>query len=177
MMTKVLIDYSQIHLQENIPLNEEELNRIAIHKRDFYKDFSGVVIAVIMIVMIMAGYFLKNEFKNFKYYHYLLFIGVAVALYLFFLLMHWLLCQYFKGRWKKDIKNGKNRLESIIISKHKTEGDEYIITFAGCHKGKKIRLPVEKTDYDQYEMGAKVVVNYFKYSQEVISLDYFESKD
>ncbi|MEJ5105335.1 hypothetical protein [Chryseobacterium sp. MYb328] len=176
-MTKVLIDYSQIHLQENIPLNEEELHRIAIHKRDFFKDFSGVVLAVIILVMLTGAYFLQNEFKNFKYYHYLLFFGVAVALYLFFLLMHWLLYQYFKGRWKKDIQNGKNRLESIIISKHKTEGDEYIITFAGCHKGKKIMLSVEKTDYDQYEIGTKVMVTYFKYSKEVLSLGHSESKN
>lgn len=170
-MTKVIIDYSQVHLQENIPLSEEEVNRIARHKRDFSKDFSGVVLAVMMIIMLMAAYFLKNEFKNFKYYHYILFIGVAVAFYLFFYLIHRLIYQYLKGRWKKDIKNGKNRLKSIIISKHKTEGDEYILTFAGCHKGDKIRLPVEKTAYYQYEKGARVMVTYLKYSKEVLTLD------
>ncbi|SDJ88810.1 hypothetical protein [Chryseobacterium jejuense] len=173
-MTKVLIDYSQIYLQENIPLSEEEVNMIATHKKDFFKDFSGVVIAVIMITTLIAAFFLKNEFKNFKYYHYILFIAAAVSLYLFFLLIHWLIYQYVKGRWKKDLENGKNRLKSIIISKHKTEGDEYIITFAGCSKGEKIRLPVKKKVYDEYETGTKVMVTYFKYSKEVLSLDHDE---
>lgn len=176
-MTKVLIDYSQIYLRENIPLSEEEVNTIATHKRDFFKDFSGVVIAVIMITTLITAFFLKNEFKNFKYYHYILFIAAAVALYLFFLIIHWLIYQYVKGRWKKDIENGKNRLKSIIISKHKTEGDEYIITFAGCRQGEKIRLPVEEKDYYQYETGTKVTVTYLKYSKEVLSLDYAEDMD
>jgi len=168
-MTK-LIDYSQIFLQENIPLNEEEINKIADHKKDFFKDFSGAVIAVIIIVMLMAAFFLQNEFKNFKYYHYILFFGGAVALYLFFALIHWLLYQYFKGRWKKDLENGKNRLSSMVISRHKTENDEYMMTFAGRHKGEKIMLPVEKTVYYQYELGTKVMVTYLKYSKEILSL-------
>ncbi|MBP2618772.1 hypothetical protein [Chryseobacterium jejuense] len=59
-MTKVLIDYSQIYLQENIPLSEEEVNMIATHKRDFFKDFSGVVIAVIMITTLIAAFFFEK---------------------------------------------------------------------------------------------------------------------
>lgn len=176
-MRKVLIDYSQIYLQENIPLNEEEVNIIVINKRDFFKNFSGVVIAVIMLMMLIAAYFLQNEFKNFKYYHYILFIAVAIALYLIFLIIHRLIYQYFKGRWKKDIENGKNKLRSVIISKHKTESDEYIITFAGCHKGEKIRLPVEKKDYDEYDMGTKVTVSYLKYSKKILSLAHNEDKN
>ena len=130
-----------------------------------------------MIIMLLAAYFLQNEFKNFKYYHYILLIGIAVIFYLFFYLIQWFIYQYFKGKWKKDIENGKNRLKSIVISKHKTEGNEYIITFTGCHKGDNIRLPVEKTDYFQYEIGARVMVTYLKYSKEVLTLDHFESKD
>ncbi|MBP2618773.1 hypothetical protein [Chryseobacterium jejuense] len=118
---------------------------------------------------------MKNEFKNFKYYHYILFIAAAVALYLFFLIIHWLIYQYFKGRWKKDIENGKNRLKSIIIPKHKTENDEYILTFAGCNNEEKIRLPVEKKVYYEYETGTKVMVTYLKYSKEVLSLDHDEN--
>lgn len=170
-MTNVLIDYSQIHLQENIPLDEKDIRHIANHKKDFFKDFSGVVIAVIIIVMLMASYFLQNEFKNFKYYHYILFFCSAVALYLFFTLVHWLLYQYFKGRWKKDLENGKNRLSSIVISRHKTENDEYMMTFAGRHNSEKIRLPADKTDYYRFEPGTKVVVTYFKYSKEILSLE------
>ena len=41
-MTKVLVDYSQIQLQENIPLKEEEVNRIAKHKRDFLRISQGL---------------------------------------------------------------------------------------------------------------------------------------
>lgn len=61
----------------------------------------------------------------------------------------WLIYKYFLKKWKKDIANGKNKLASIIIYRHKTENDEYIITFAGRNKHKKIRLPAEWTDYSQ----------------------------
>ena len=75
----------------------------------------------------------------------------------------------FKSNWKKDIANGKNKLSSVIISHHTTEY-EHMITFAGPHKGEKIRMPVKKEDYDHFKIGTKVHVIYLKYSKEVLVL-------
>ncbi|PIF43157.1 hypothetical protein CLU96_0061 [Chryseobacterium sp. 52] len=171
-MAETSIDYSQIELQEKIPLTEEERNTIAIQKQDFFKHVPGVLLSVILLMILIACYLLKDEFHDFKYYHYLLFFGVALALYAFFYCMMYLVYTYSVKNWEKDIQNGKNRLTSIIISRHETENDEYIITFSGRNRKEKIRLPVSKADYLNYHAGTKVVVIYLKYSKTVISLDY-----
>ncbi|HCA06772.1 hypothetical protein [Chryseobacterium sp.] len=169
-MAKTSIDYSQIELQEHIPLTEEEINSIADQKQDFFKHVPGVLILVILLMVLMACYLLKDKFHDFKYYHYLLFFGITLALYAFFYGIMYLVYIYFVKNWEKDIKSGKNRLTSFIISAHKTENDEYIITFSGRNRKEKIRLPVSKSDYLNYHVGTKVVVVYLKYSKTVISL-------
>ncbi|MCT2562876.1 hypothetical protein [Chryseobacterium herbae] len=171
-MAENSIDYSQIKLQENIPLTEEERNTIAVQKQDFFKHVPGVLLLVIILMVLMACYLLKDEFHDFKYYHYLLFLGIALMLYAFFYGIMHLVYFYSVKNWEKDIQNGKNKLTSIIISRHKTENDEYIITFSGRNRKEKIRLPVSKDDYLGYNVGTKVVVVYLKYSKTVISLDH-----
>lgn len=85
-MSQILIDYSQIQLQENIPLNEDEINNITtIQKRDFFKHVQASILMVVIIMVIIACYFLQNDFKNFKYYHYLLFVSIVLALYTFYI--------------------------------------------------------------------------------------------
>ncbi|WP_284461380.1 hypothetical protein [Chryseobacterium sp.] len=169
-MEKIVVDYSQIHLQENIPLHEEEINNIAAQKKDFFKNVPASLLVALIMLVLIACYFLQNDFKNFKYYHYILFIGVVVALYAFFYALIWLIYQYFLRNWKKDIENGKNHLTSIVTSRHKTENDEYIMTFAGRNKHEKIRLPAEREDYHRYEAGTKVVITYLKYSKVILSI-------
>ncbi|MCQ9637470.1 hypothetical protein MP477_21170 [Chryseobacterium sp. WG23] len=167
-MEKILVDYSQIHLQENIPLHEEEINNIATQKKDFFKNTPASLLVALIIMVLIACYFLQNDFKNFKYYHYLLFIGIVLALYAFFYFLIWLTYKYYLRNWKKDIETGKNQLTSIVISRHKTENDEYMMTFAGRSQHEKIRLPAEKEDYYRYETGTKVVVSYLKYSKVIL---------
>ena len=170
-MGKTSIDYSQIELQEHIPLTEEEINNITNQKQDFFKHVPGVLLSVLLLMVLIACYLLKDEFHHFKYYHYLLFFGIALVLYAFFYgIMHLVYAHSVKN-WEKDIQHGKNRLTSIIISRHETENDEYIITFSGRNRKEKIRFPVSKADYLNYHVGTKVVVIYLKYSKTVISLE------
>ncbi|SFN52775.1 hypothetical protein SAMN05421594_3176 [Chryseobacterium oleae] len=172
-MAKTSIDYSQIELQEHIPLTEEEISSIANQKQDFFKHVPGVLILVILLMVLMACYLLKDKFHDFKYYHYLLFSGITLVLYAFLYGIMYLVYIYFVKNWEKDIKSGKNRLISVIISRHKTENDEYIITFSGRSRKEKIRLPVSKADYLDYLVGTQVVVVYLKHSKTVISIDHY----
>ncbi|WP_223608717.1 hypothetical protein [Chryseobacterium sp. OSA05B] len=169
-MAETSIDYSQIELHENIPLTEGEQNTIAIQKQDFFKHVPCILLSVLLLMVLIACYLLKDEFHHFKYYHYLLFFGIALVLYAFFYgIMHLVHARSVKN-WEKDIQHGKNILTSIIISRHETENDEYIITFSGRNRKEKIRLPVSKADYLNYHVGTKVVMIYLKYSKTVISL-------
>lgn len=169
-MTNSPIDYLQIKLQENIPLSEEEIKYIDKQRREFFKNTSGILLACTLLIMAIAYYFIRNEFSNFQYYHYVLFVFAGFALFSFFYFIIWLTLRNFKKNWEKDITNGKNKLSSVIISRHKTENDEYIITFAGRHKDEKIRIPVKKEDYYNCQIGAKVLVTYLKYSNEALEI-------
>lgn len=173
-MGKVSIDYSQIQLEENIPLTDSELNNINVQRKGFFKDAPGILLAVMILIILIACYLLKDEFINFKYYHYILFFCVASALYAFFYLIMYLVYMYFVQNWEKDIRNGKNSLKSIITSQHTTENDEYIFTFSGRNKDEKIKLPVSKDDYLRYKTGMQVAVVYLKHSKVVLSLEELE---
>jgi hypothetical protein len=169
-MINIPIDYLQIKLQENIPLSDDEIKHIDKQRREFFKDIPGILLACTLLIMAIAYYFLQSEFSNFQYYGYILFAFAGLALFGFFYLMIWLIFIRFKNNWDKDIINGKNKLSSVIVNRHKTENDEYIITFAGQHKDEKIRIPVKKVEYYNYPIGTRVLVTYLKYSNEVLEL-------
>ncbi|SKD09068.1 hypothetical protein SAMN05660461_4947 [Chitinophaga ginsengisegetis] len=167
-MTNIPIDYLQIVLQENIPLSDEEIAHIDKQRREFFKNTTGILMAGTLLIMAIAYYFIQNELINFRYY--VLFVFAGFAMFSFFYLIVWLTFRNFKKNWEKDIRHGKNKLSSVIISRHKTENDEYMLTFAGRHKGEKFRIPVKKADYYRYETGAKARVTYLKYSKEALEL-------
>lgn len=169
-MTDIPIDYLQIKLQENIPLSDDEIKHIDKQRREFFKNTPGILFACTLLIMAIAYYFLQNEFSNSQYYGYILFASAGFALFGFSYLIIWLTFRNFKTNWEKDITNGKNKLSSVIINRHKTENDEYIVTFAGRHKDEKIRIPVKKVVYYNYPIGTKVLVTYLKYSNEVLEL-------
>ncbi|MEZ2443494.1 hypothetical protein AB6805_17340 [Chitinophaga sp. RCC_12] len=168
-MTHFRIDYSQVELQENIPLNEEEIKHIDKQQSEFFNDAPTILMTSTLFIMAIAYYFIQHEI-NLQYYHYILFVFAGLALFGILYLFVWLTFRSFKNNWKKDILNGKNKLSSVIISRHKTENDEYIMTFAGRHKSEKFRFPVKKADYYQYPIETKVLVSYLKYSKEVLEI-------
>ncbi|WP_436486531.1 hypothetical protein [Chitinophaga sp. ARDCPP14] len=169
LMTHFPIDYFQVVLQENIPLSEDEIKHIDKQRSEFFKDAPGILMTATLFIMAIAYYFIQHEI-NLQYYHYILFVFAGIAMFGLFYLFVWLTFRSFKNDWKKDIINGKNKLSSVIISRHKTENDEYIVTFAGRHKGEKFSLPVKKADYYHYPIGTKVLVSYLKYSKEVLEI-------
>ncbi|MDQ0641509.1 hypothetical protein QF042_005074 [Pedobacter sp. W3I1] len=169
-MADFTIDYLQVKLEEKIPLSEQDIKHIGEQKRDFFKDTPGILLACTLLIMAVAYYFLHGEWTNLRYYHYIVFVLAGLALFSLLYLTIWLVFRNFRNNWERDIKNGKNKLSSVIISYHKTEHGEYIVTFAGRHKGEKIRMPVKKTDYYNYQIGTKVLVTYLKYSKEVLEL-------
>lgn len=169
-MTDFSIDYLQVKLEENIPLSAEEIKQIDKQRREFFKNTPGMLLACTLLIIAIAYYFLQNEWINFQYYHYFLFALAGFTLFSFSYLIVWLTFRNFRNNWEKDITNGKNKLASVIIGLHKTEHDEYIITFAGRHKAEKIVIPVKKSDYYNYPIGTKVVITYLKYSKELLNL-------
>ncbi|WP_347219517.1 hypothetical protein [Chryseobacterium sp.] len=169
-MVKPSVDYSKVHLQERIPLTNEEINNLASQKRDFFKDVPGILLAVILIISTLIIFFLRKELGHLKFYYYIL--GI-VFLIIFYYSCYWAIGLVYKNsvkNWTRDIENGKNKLTTVILHRHKTEDDEYIFTFAGRDKREKIRLAIEKDNYSRYKSGDKVIVVYLKYSKTVLSI-------
>ncbi|MGG5208733.1 hypothetical protein ACQWU4_07275 [Chryseobacterium sp. MIQD13] len=166
-MADILIDYSQIQLQENIPLSEEEIKNFEEERKKLAKLIPTVLGISTFIVIVFCG-FIKG-FSTFKFYEYMLFAAAGFALFLFTYLISFLVTGYDSHNWKKDKIHGKNRLISIIINRDKTEYGEYL-SFAGKSKNDIIRLEVELEIYSRYQIGTRVEIEYLKHGKKVLSI-------
>ena len=164
------IDYSQIRLQENIPLTDEEIKQMDTTQK--------AVMKIVVITMIVALFFMgiiavlstkKENLYNLKYDDYIGFACVGLSLFCFCYLIAWLADKYNKHNWKKDKLNGKNKLTSVVINRDKTEHAEYL-TFAGSLENQKIRIEVTPADYSRYKVGSKVIVTYLKFSKKALEI-------
>jgi hypothetical protein len=165
-MTEILIDYSQIQLQENISLSDAEIKKIEEGQKKLAK-LIPTILAFCTLFTMAIPIFCIESFSKFKYYDYILFAAGGLALFGFAYLISFLVTGYDRRNWKKDKIHGKNKLTSIIINRDKTEYGEYL-TFAGKSKNDKIRLEVDPEVYARYQKGTKVVVIYLKYSKTAI---------
>jgi hypothetical protein len=164
------IDISQIHLQENIPLTEEEIRQFETTQKTALKiAVITITIAIPLLGAIAALSAKKETLYNLKYYDYVLFAGVGLFLFAFFYFMAWLADKFSKHNWQKDKLNGKSKLTSVVVNRHKTEDGQYL-TFAGPSENKKIRIEVEQADYNRYKIGSKVTVTYLKYSRKSLEI-------
>jgi hypothetical protein len=164
------IDNSQIQLQENIPLTDEEIKQMEAAQKVFMKvAVITLAIATLLIGIIAAFSTEKEHLYNLKYYDYIVFAGLGLSLFGFCYLIAWLADKYNKHNWKKDKLNGKNKLTSVVINRDKTEHAEYL-TFAGPFENPKIRIEVKQEDFDRYKIGSKVVVTYLKFSKKALEI-------
>lgn len=168
-MSEIQPDYTEVHLEENIPLNDEEIQKFETNQRKITQIMPAILGGCTFFVMALAAFFIKDEFSKFKYYDYILFAGAGLVLFGFAYIMYLLVIGYDRQNWKKDKTKGKNKLLSIVIDSDTTEYGKYL-TFAGPAKNKKIRLLVNQEDYSRYKAGAKVVVTYLKYSKTALSI-------
>ncbi|MDW9382893.1 hypothetical protein [Chryseobacterium sp. JV558] len=168
-MSDIQTDYPQLQLEENIPLSDEEIQKVETDQRKITQVAPAILGGCTLFVMALSAFFIKDDFSKFKYYDYILFAGAGLVLLGFAYLMYLLVTRYDRRNWKKDKISGKNKLSSIVIDSDTTEYGEYL-TFAGPAKNKKIRLLVTQEDYSRYKTGTKVVVTYLKYSKSVISI-------
>jgi len=164
-----MMDNSEIQLQENIPLSDIDLKYIETQQKAFAKTLPTVFAICTLFTMGFISLCVKDNFINFNYYDYILFVGAGFAMFGFCYFIGWSLNRYDNYNWKKDKTYGKNKLTSVIISRDKTEYGEYL-TFAGRLKKDKIRLKVKQGDYDHYQIGTKVLVTYLKFSKEALEL-------
>jgi hypothetical protein len=169
-MNNVLIDYSQIELQENIPLSDEEIKNFEKERKKLAK-LIPIILGVATLFVVIFGAFIKG-FSTFKFYEYMLLAGGGFALFVFAYLISFLVTGYDNRNWKKDKIHGKNRLTSIVINRDKTEYGEYL-SFAGKSKKEIIRLEVELKIYSHYQIGTKVKVEYLKHGKKVLSIHEF----
>lgn len=163
-----MIDNLEILLQENIPLNDEDLRHIEM-QQNIYKKIPIVLAFSTLFTMTFIALIIREDFSNFHYYDYILFVVSGFALFSFCYFIVWLLNRYDNSNWKKDKLNGKNRLTSIVINRDKSKYGEYL-TFAGKSKSNKIRIRVKQEDYPHYQIGTKVHVTYLKFSKEALGL-------
>ncbi|KQM75056.1 hypothetical protein ASE74_03515 [Pedobacter sp. Leaf216] len=159
----------EIQLEENIPLNDEDLKHIASMEEGVKKVLPMVLGGSIFLLMAFTALLLKDHFADFKYYDYILFVGAGFAMYGFCYCFAWLVMSYDSANWKKDKARGKNKLISVVINRDKTEHAEYL-TFAGPAKKDKIRIRVKPKDYSRYSVGTKLTVVYLKFSKEALEL-------
>jgi hypothetical protein len=167
-MPELTIDYSEIILQENIPLNNDDITYIEEQRKGFRK-IPVILAFCTLITMGMACWFIRDKFKSFLYYEYLLLVFATFALYIFCYFIGRLIIRYDSNNWLKDSRSRKSKLTSVIINRDKTEYGEYL-TFAGKHKGDKIRIRVKEKDYKSFQIGAKIIVVYLKFSKEALQL-------
>ncbi|UTX47896.1 hypothetical protein [Chryseobacterium sp. MA9] len=168
-MSKIQADYTQVHLEENIPLSDQEIQKFETDQRKITRVMPVILGGCTFFVMALSAFFIKDDFSKFKYYDYILFAGAGLVLFGFAYLMSLLVTGYDRRNWKKDKINGKSKLSSMVIGSDTTEYGEYL-TFAGPAKNDKIRILVNPEDYSQYKTGAKVVVMYLKYSKTALSI-------
>ncbi|WP_162799913.1 hypothetical protein [Pedobacter jeongneungensis] len=163
----------EIRLEENIPLNDEDLKHIETQEKGVKNVLPFVLGGSISLLMAFTALLLKDHFADFKYYDYILFVGAGFAMYGFCYCFAWLVMSYDSANWKKDKAGGKNKLISVVINRDKTEHAEYL-TFAGPDKNGKIRIRVKPEDYSRYPIGTKVAVIYLKFSKEALALKRFD---
>lgn len=165
------IDNSQIRLQENIPLSEEEVKQIETEQKKGMKVIVITLAVSILFIGIIAALSVDKEvFYTLKYYDYIVFVGIGLSLFVFCYSIAWLTDKYMRHNWKKDKLKGKNKLTTIVINRDKTEHAEYL-TFAGPLKNQKIRIEVKQEDYNRYKVGSKVIVTYLKFSKRALEIN------
>jgi hypothetical protein len=164
-----MIEDSIIRLEENIPLNDEDLKHIESQEKGIKTALPTILGVIILLMMVFITFLIWDHFINFKYYEYILFVCAGFAMYGFCYAFGWMVMSYDSANWKKDRAQGKNKLLSIIINRDKTEYGEYL-TFAGPSKNDKIRIRVKPEDYSSYTIGTKVSVTYLKFSKEALEL-------
>lgn len=164
-MKEIPLDYSQIYIQENIRLTQEYMDYIADYKHGLsITTFSIPGTMAIILTPIFFFCFYESIDHKVRTFLYLL-IGIFTVLYI---LYRWAYSCDLK-LWEKDIKNGKNKLTSIVL--YRNDDDEYSLTFAAWNKKEtNIRLIVTKEEYLRYSVGTKVVVTYLKYRKDVLSI-------
>ena len=161
-------DYSQIH-SDIIPLSSEE---IADKEKELKANAKVVPIILgicTIITMLFLAYLMRDKFKDFKYYEYLLFIGAGFAFFGFSYLVGLLVTKYDNHNWKKDKVNGKIKLTTVIIGSDKTKYGEYLI-FADPNKNEKMRVKVSTKVYKEFKVGTKVTVLYLEHSKKTLDI-------
>jgi len=165
-----MIEDFKTKLLENIPLTNEEIGDMESRLNSFKAKITIILSFATVLVMVFVSFLIKDNFKTFKYYDYILFAMAGFALFGLGYLMGQLVLWYDTANWKKDKAAGKNELVGIIINRDKTEYGEYF-TFAGANKNEKIRIKVAQEDYSRYAIGDRLSVIYLKFSKEALKIN------
>ena len=168
---------SQIELQENIPLTENEIQE-AEKGLNVGMKIATITIAVttVFLGVIAVLCTTKENLSKLKYYDYISFALVGLLMFCFCYLIALLADRYNKHNWKKDKLNGKNRLISVVIDRDKTEHAEYL-TFSGPLENEKVRIEVKQEYYNRFQIGSKVMVTYLKFSKKALEITDLKKSD
>lgn len=164
-MNEIPIDYSLIKLQENIPLTDIEIETFEAEDKKNKAEIAGIVLIPVVILIFLLSFIMENYKDKFLF---VILTGLVLFGILFGIIN--LIINYNTKRWQKDKKLGKHILESIVIDKQNIEDNATTITFSGVKKGSKIKLHIDRDDYDKYPIGAKVIVTYLKYRKEILNI-------
>lgn len=164
------IDSSQIYLQENIPLSEEEIKEMEQVHQVIIRVVAITIVVSMAIMGLIGAFAVKREtLQELGCEDYFAFLCIGVLFFGFCYFFAWLCAQYFRYKWRKDKLNGKNKLTSIVIYRDKTEHAGYL-TFSGPLKNEKIRIEVKPGDYYRYKIGSKVIVTYLKFTKKALEI-------
>ncbi|MGY0037416.1 hypothetical protein [Pedobacter sp. NJ-S-72] len=109
------IDNSQIQLQENIPLTEEEIKQMETEQKVFMRvAVITLIVGIFFLVIIPVLSVNKETLDDLKYYDYIAFSCIGLMFYSSF-------CYFFAGL--------VYRLTSVVINRDETEHAECLTFF------------------------------------------------
>jgi hypothetical protein len=166
-MVPVSFDYTQVNLQEQVPMSDAEIKEVKKRMSWLAKATLKIIVMIEVILLIFLIWCIKPISKNDYSFLMLVFLPTVGICHLIF----WLLTKFSNINLKKDIAIGKNVLTSVLIGKRKARRVGTFFIIAGRHQKEKISLPVDYQNYSHYQIGQKFTVHYLKYSKEILRIE------
>jgi hypothetical protein len=162
-MTSFEIDYSQITLQENIPLSNGE--RILVENEVKHLKPQSLYLAIFLG---LSGAIMYTWL--FEGFNFLQLLVVLIAVFLLAYIICRLVIRSAVENTKKDIATGKSILKSVVLAADYNSDGADCLFLASKQKGLyiKVLLTPDRTQ-QRYNAGDQIIVEFLPYSQKALT--------
>lgn len=164
----MLIDASKIDLKENIPLTYQEKEECMHQVKSLRKVAPFVSAFAVGTIIIMRLWASDWRISNYETSDNILFFSAMLLSFFALIGIFYLYSIFWKNKFLKDFKIGKQILISYIIDKDSTE-NETMLTFA-LPNNNKIRLSASIKDYSHFKKGDFVQVSFLTHDKSIIKI-------